>query len=481
MTYVSKLTASSHDEPTVYASFDGHKNGDFKPYALKSTDRGRTWTNVAGDLPERGSVYTIVDDPGDPNLLFAGTEFGVFFSKDGGVRWIQLKGGLPTIAVRDIAIQKRESDLVVATFGRGIYILDDITPLRRVSAQDLAKDALVFPVKKPLVFMPSIPYGLPGKAFFGDSFYAAANPPFGAVVTYYLKDEVKPKRKTRNEREAEAEKKGEALAYPKLDDLRAEAREEEPSVVVAITDSEGNVIRRLDAPGEAGFHRVAWDLRYPAGVPTNFVRDAENPFAENPQGPMVVPGRYTATLTRRVDGVLTPLGEPQTFEAVGLGTIAEKDRVELLAFERKTARLERASRGANQAVVAALERIKHLKQAVRDTPGRDPGVDAGIRDIEKRLTAIAVALRGDDVQAARGEPTTPSVTERVATIVGTHWFATAAPTQTSLDQYAIAAEELEVQLAALKRADGDLRGIEEKLETAGGPWTPGRIPTFTKE
>src|SRR5262249_37624714 len=207
------------------------------------------------------------------------------------------------------------NDLVIATFGRGIYILDDITPLRRTTEKDLVKDALVFPVKKPLVFVPSTPYGLPGKAFLGDSFYAAANPPFGAVVTYYLKNEVKTKRKARNDREAEAEKKGESVPYPTMDELRAEAREEEPALVVTIADSEGNVGRRLGAPGEAGFRRVAWDLRYPPAVPTNFVRDAENAFAENPQGPMVVPGRYTATLARRVNGVLTTLGEPQTFEA----------------------------------------------------------------------------------------------------------------------------------------------------------------------
>ena len=135
-----------HDAATVYAAFDNHKMGDFKPYLLKSTDRGRTWTSIAGDLPARGSVYALAEDHVDPNLLFAGTEFGLFFTIDGGKKWTRLKGGLPTIAVRDLAIQERENDLVVATFGRGFYVLDDYTPLRRTTPALLEQEAVLFPL-----------------------------------------------------------------------------------------------------------------------------------------------------------------------------------------------------------------------------------------------------------------------------------------------------------------------------------------------
>ena len=126
MTYVSRLAASSHDANTVYAAFDNHKNEDFKPYLLKSMDAGKTWTSIAGDLPENGPVLAFAEDPVNANLLFAGTEYGAFFTIDGGAHWVQLKGGLPTIAVRDMVIQAREGDLVIATFGRGFYVLDDI-------------------------------------------------------------------------------------------------------------------------------------------------------------------------------------------------------------------------------------------------------------------------------------------------------------------------------------------------------------------
>ncbi len=131
--YVSRTVFSRHDAATMYAAFDNHKKGDFKPYVLASFDTGRTWRSIAGNLPERGTVYALAEDAVVPELLFAGTEFGVFFTRDRGTTWNPLKGGLPTIQVRDLAIQERENDLVLATFGRGFYILDDYRALRSAS------------------------------------------------------------------------------------------------------------------------------------------------------------------------------------------------------------------------------------------------------------------------------------------------------------------------------------------------------------
>jgi photosystem II stability/assembly factor-like uncharacterized protein len=130
MTYVSRISASQHDLNTVYAAFENHKRSDFAPYLLKSTDRGGSWISIKGNLPANHPVLAFAEDHVNPNLLFVGTEFGVFFTIDGGQKWVQLKGGMPTISVRDLAIQKRENDLVVGTFGRSVYILDDYTPLR---------------------------------------------------------------------------------------------------------------------------------------------------------------------------------------------------------------------------------------------------------------------------------------------------------------------------------------------------------------
>ncbi|MCC7233069.1 MAG: glycosyl hydrolase, partial [Bacteroidia bacterium] len=151
-TYVNQIIASHHDRNTWYVAFNHHRYGNFKPYLFRTTDGGLTWKAIQNDLPERGSVYTIAEDYINKNLLFAGTEFGVFFSVDGGNHWVQLKGGMPVIAVRDMVIQQDEDDLVLATFGRGIYILDDYSPLRELKSGDLDKEALLFPEKKSWLF-----------------------------------------------------------------------------------------------------------------------------------------------------------------------------------------------------------------------------------------------------------------------------------------------------------------------------------------
>jgi len=142
--YVNQIIAGLHDKNTAYVCFNHHRYGDFKPYVLKTTDAGKTWKAIQSNLPPRVSVYTIAEDHIDPNLLFVGTEFGVFFSSDGGTQWTALKSGLPTIAVRDIEIQCRENDLVLGTFGRGFYILDDYTPLRKLRREDFEKPAILF-------------------------------------------------------------------------------------------------------------------------------------------------------------------------------------------------------------------------------------------------------------------------------------------------------------------------------------------------
>ncbi|NIT54749.1 MAG: glycosyl hydrolase, partial [Aliifodinibius sp.] len=187
-TYVNHIELSQQDLNTLYAAFNNHKMGDFKPYILKSTDRGKSWQSIVGNLPQRGSVYVIKEDHQKPDLLFAGTEFGVFFTINGGKKWIQLKGGIPTISVRDLAIQERENDLVAGTFGRGFYVLDNYSLLRQITPQMLEQEATLFPVKKAWMYIESAPLGLKDKSFQGDSYFTAPNPPFGAVFTYYLEE-----------------------------------------------------------------------------------------------------------------------------------------------------------------------------------------------------------------------------------------------------------------------------------------------------
>jgi photosystem II stability/assembly factor-like uncharacterized protein len=482
--YVSRAIFSHHDVTRMYASFDNHKHGDFKPYVLMSTDTGRTWRSIAGDLPERGTVYALAEDPSTPDLLFAGTEFGVFFTPDRGAHWIQLKGGVPTIQVRDLAIQHEANDLVLGTFGRGFYVLDDYRMLRGVTEASLGAEAALYPVRDAWMYIPKSPNGGREKGFNGDRFYTAPNPPFGAVFTYYLKDELKSRRKTRLEEEKEKAKKSEDTPYPSWESLRAEDREEAPAVILTVTDRDGQVVRRISGPVTAGFSRAAWDLRLPAFEPTNLSPGEPDPWDRLPSGPLAAPGRYTVSLAKRVGDVVTPLGTPQSFEAVPLGTasLPATDRKALLVFSEKTGRLQRAVLGAQRAAGEAQTRIDNLEKALNDAPRADAQLRADLRAIELRLSDIDLELNGDSTRSRRNEATPPSIVDRVQTIVYGGWDATSTPTATQRRNYDIAATEFKPVLEKLRTLIlTDLAKVEAAAEASGAPWTPGRVPDWKPE
>jgi len=478
MTYVADLAPSPHEADVVYAAFDNHKRGDFKPYVLKSADRGKTWVSVAGDLPARGTVYTVAEDPGRPGLLFCGTEFGLFFSHDGGKRWVQLKGGMPTVNVRDLAFQEREKSLVVATFGRGFRVLDDLTPLRLATPDTLAKEAVLFPVRDAWAYVPRVPLGLKGKAFLGESLYTAENPPFGAVFTTYLSEELKGRKKARQDAEKEKAKEGEDVFYPSCDELRAEDREEPPVLLFTVTDEAGNVVRRLTAPAKAGFARVAWDLRGPAADPVELKEREESPWSPGPRGPMVAPGTYRVSLAKKADGVVTPLGEPQAFQVVPLGvsTLGPVDRAAVLAFSRKTARVQRAALGAAEAAKEAKDRLDHLEKAFLDTPAAPADLFGEVRRLKLALADLDVVLNGDGTLGKRNEPALPGLVDRIQGVVNAHWSTTGAPTATQEAEVETAAAMTGKALGTLRGIAKDVAALEAKAEALGAPWTPGRIP-----
>ncbi|UCC48811.1 MAG: glycosyl hydrolase, partial [Gemmatimonadota bacterium] len=477
LTYVADVLASRHHANTVYAVFNNHKNGgDFTPYILKSTDRGRSWRSLTGNIPDRYIVWSIVEDHVNANLLFAGTEFGLFFTLDGGQHWIELTGEMPTIAIRDLEIQRRENDLVAASFGRGFFILDDYSPLRDIGVELLAQEAHLFPVKDAWMYIQAQPMGWRSKGVQGHALYTAPNPPFGAVFTYYLRDELQSRRERRQERERRLRGEGKPVYYPSWEELRAEDREDEPAIILTVTDEGGNVVRRITGPSRAGFHRVAWDLRYPALTPARLDGDRS--------GPMAVPGTYTVTLARLVDGVLTPMGEPQRFEAkpLGLATLAAADKEALLVFQQKAGRLQRAVLGANQVVRETAEQLEYIRRALMDAPAADPTLFQRIVELKGRLVQIQVQLIGDETVTGRQEYAPPSISDRVDRVVGGFW-SSSAPTNTHRRSYEIAGRAFEEVLEALRvLVEVEMKELSGALETAGAPWTPGRgVPSWRFE
>src|SRR5579872_4287267 len=484
-TYVSRLAGSSHDENTVYAAFDNHKNEDFKPYLLKSVDAGKTWASIAGDLPESGPVLAFAEDPVNANLLFAGTETGVFFTIDGGAHWVRLKGGLPTIAVRDIVIQAREGDLVIATFGRGFYVLDDITPLRQMKAEATEQAAATYPVKDALLYVERHPLGEPKKGFQGDAFYTAENPPYGAVFTAYMKEKIKSKKEKRQEAEKEAAKKNQTLAYPGKDELRAEAEEAKPEVYFVVYDESGAAIRRVEGSAEGGFQRVAWDLRYSAPQVKKHSEDGEEDFPDAAdQGPLVLSGTYSVRLFGKVGGVVTELAGPQSFKVVTLGAtgMSAEDRAAQEEFLRKVTRLYRAVSGALHTAEDVESRLKAIREALREVPAAEKQLGGVADSLEARDREILRALRGDVEMAKRQEPIASSIRDRVNSVMEGERFSLAKPTQSHVDSYNIAAGEFAEQLGKLRTlVEVDLSKLEKDMEAAGAPWTPGRVPEWSEK
>ncbi len=479
MSLIEDVIASHHDSNVAYAAIDNHKRGDHKPYVLKTADRGRSWSLITNNLPQRGTVHTLAEDHVDPNLLFAGTEFGLYFSNDGGSSWHELTS-LPTISVRDLEIQRRESDLVVGTFGRGIYILDDYSPLRSDHALG-PDDPTLFPVRDAWLFIPDVRRGWGGLGDYGASKYAASNPPHGAVFSYYLPEDLQSLREQRRTQEKERAKAGENNPYPSWDRLRKEDREEPPSLVLTVRDSEGAVVRRIGVPSTKGFHRASWDLRYPAPDPISLeAPEWRAPWISPPRGPLALPGSYQATLSQRVLGEWQDRAGPETVVVRPMfqGGLVTDDRGELLEFQLQAARLYRAVQGADRAFGEIQARIDHLMAAVLETPGADERQAGAARQLRARMQEISVTLNGDRTVSSRHEATPMSVTTRIATIVDGSWESQSAPTRNFRDSYAIADQQLRDVIAELTAVDADLRALESELEAEGAPWTPGRIPNW---
>ncbi len=479
--FVNDVKADLHDADTVYVCLGNHKDGDFAPYVLMSRDRGRTWTSIRGDLPDRHLVWRLVQDHVDPELLFVGTEFGVFFSVDRGETWIKLSGGAPNIPFRDLVIQTRENDLVGATFGRGFYILDDYAPLRGVTKDALEQEMELFPVRDAWWYVPRRTLGGGQKASQGDAFYVAPNPPFGATFTYYLKEELKTRTMRRMEREAEIIEEGGDTPTPSWEALREEELEEDPAVVLTVRDEAGDVVRRLTGPTGAGIHRVTWSLTYPstdAWRPRAGAEEESASARDRDAGVLAAPGTYTVHLATRVDGRLVDSGKSQTFEVLPLrdgGTLAGASPNEMTAFNREFAELKRRVAGARRVLDDAQQRISAIRETIDRSTIDDVELADQIRSFERRVASMKQNLLGDPKRAIANDQGPVSISRRMSVVeLGTQ-SSLHGPTAMHREVYETARREftqLKEELNRLVRTE--LPEFERRLDRAGLPWTPGR-------
>ena len=476
--YVNEVYASQHDENVMYVAFNHHKYGDFRPYVFKSIDKGQSWSPISSNLPERGSVYALEEDHVDPKLLFVGTEFGVFFSHNGGEAWKQLKAGLPTIAVRDIDIQRRENDLVLGTFGRGFYVLDDYSALRSLGDETLGKTAELFGVRDVWMFEYSMPLGLPGKSFQGDSYYSAENLGSEALITYYLKESWESPKQLRKKKEKDARKEGGDVRYPSYEELKNERESEAASLLITIKNAAGEVVKKFSRNATKGIHRMKWDLRYVSKNPISFRKSSfYNPFAGKEEGTLVLPGTYTVSISKVDNGAISPLAGPVSFEVKALQNtvLPAEDREEKVAFQKKASELARTVRGSSSRLGEASDQLRYMKEAMNRAEVEHEGLYAELHSLEKKMKQLRQKMSGDPLMRQLDIDQPPSIMDRVFSLAYEQFYSTAAPTQTHKDIYAIAVEEFEPLLQEINTfLEKDMESFKQKLEAAGAPYTPGR-------
>ncbi len=484
-TYVSDICASKFDENVVFASFDNILRDDFKPYILKSADKGKTWKSIAGNLPNNETIHTIEQDFENPNLLFVGTEFSFYFTIDGGEKWFTLKSGLPSIAVRDIAIQKRESDLVIATFGRGFYVLDNYSPLRNSSKEVFEKDAYLFPIKKALMYVSA-----GGDSESGSTRYRAANPDFGATFSYYIKDVPKSLKSIRKEKEKALFKEGKPIPQPTDAELDLESKEVSPYLIFTITDAEGNIVRKLTKSASKGIQRINWDLRYQAFAPVSLQGNKFAPVqseggGRGAGGTLAMPGTYKVSVTMVSRDGIKELIAPTAFECEVLRntTLPAKDRNELVAFQKKATKLAQTVQAAQRFLNETITRVENLKQAIASSTNASFDLMKTADAISAKLEAIQLKFNRPSTRPSAEEnpPAHVTLNDRLSDMTFTHFRSTAGLTQNEIRSYDVLMDEFPPVLEQLKKIfNENIKALEMELDKINAPWSTGRIPDLKK-
>lgn len=473
--FINDVEASSHDANQVFAIADAHKFGDFNPYVFMSSDRGKSWRSIAGDLPVGTIAWVIKQDHKNENLLFLGTEYGIYFTVNKGTNWIKLDEGVPTIPFRDLELHQRDDDLVGATFGRGLYLLDDYSPLRQISEVVGAKQHALFAVRDAWWYNPNVPMQAKEMPTAGSTSYTAANPPFGAVFTYYLGDLPKTAKEDRQKKEKALDKQLASVPFPSWEQLRMEQKETGASVLLLVRDEKGEPVRWIEGANRPGLSRVNWDLRLAPPNPINLSTPAfQPPWAGDPQGPLVKPGTYSVELFVLNDGALKSQGAAQKFNVKPVRAIADADLEVIASFQSETSKLYRQVAGASRKLGEVGEKLRFMNAALKRTAAASPELFETLEKLSGNLADLRMRLTGDRVLGRMNEASTPAIMGRIGQVIYGHWDTTQLPTETMKRNIEIGTSGFNTFQADFKLFIEELSAYEVALERAGAPWTPGR-------
>ncbi len=424
-TYVSRVVPSRYAEGAAYVTLDGHRADDYATYVFMTTDFGESWKAIKSNLPVGVTARVIREHPRNQNLLFLGTEFGAYVSFDRGGRWSRLKGNLPLVRVDDIQIHPRDNALVLATHGRSIWVLDDLSPIERASESTLSSDIHLFDVA------PATHFRLYGrKASTGHKWFAAPNPPYGAVINYFVKD--KPK----------------------------------DEVKITITDKSGAVVRDLKGPKEAGLNRIVWDLREnpPAPPPEG----GGGGFFGAPRGPRGRPGEYVikvAAADKTGTSNVTVLEDPRI-------QIVEADRGKLTEAIARVYALQKSTEAARRTMQSLKTQITTLQTSLKDNPDVSKDVNDSIQKLSDNLTAIQKKLINTPDNTGGAGPALPDEPRPLSGQITGVAFGldsyTAAPTADELVRIEDLSKQLKDIITELNRfVAEDVANLNKQLRDSG--------------
>lgn len=472
-TLIQNLYLSLHDENTIFAVVNNHRNGDFKPYLLKSSDLGATWVDINGNLPQRGPVQCFAEDPDNAQVYYCGTEFGMYVSIDAGKNWHKMNG-LPTIGIREIVFQKQQKDIVVATFGRGIYVVDDYTQIAALAKGGKAafeqRPVYILSGEDGYVFNESTPLGHRGKSFQGERFFVTPNPENGVWIQFYSRDEYKTIKDIRTGKEKDQLND----YYPARDTIRLESLEKAPYLVLVITDLDGQPVRTIKEPATKGMHRVVWDGRMDLTSAINFYTpDPDNPYESEEKGPMALPGKYQVQVYLVKNNERTVLSDAATINIKPLYPFQIDP-----AFNKELSEFRRVVQGVVNYTgifkdkLAYLERGEHLLRSTEQI--------SKIAKIRACLDSINIALNGDGLIASKEFEVLPGLSGSLESIVGNLWATSAAPTGTYIKKLRELKDQFGEIYNQVVRLDAMMKDLEKDLDQQGFPYTPGRLPVWTK-
>ena len=466
-TFINDIKADNFDANTVYVSLDNHKEGDFNPYLYKSTDLGETWTSIASNLPKRNLIWRLVQDHIAKDLMFCATETAIYVTINGGKSWNKVPGA-PTISFRDITIQKRENDLVGASFGRGFFVLDDYSALREMTSDNLSKEGKLFNTRDALWYLPKSTIGNTG----GD-YYFAQNPDFGAVFTYHLSKSYPSMKSDRKKVEREMIKKGQQIPGIDWDAIEKEGREETTKIYVVVKDLNGNIINKISAPKSKGLNRVAWNLRHSSATainPDRLPRSGRGGRGWYNSGQLASPGSYTATLVKEDEGVSIELDDPITFNVVDL----ERGTLQGMSYEEYNTHAENLISVQNRQSVLSdnMNETMNMVKAMRVSLSRSKSVNNELSkrlfDIEEQLNQLSKKVYGNSAKSEVGVKNDPTVSSYIGNAYR-GLTSTYGPTGQHKQSLNIANSMLDKLYVELDAISGNLPNLKVELDKMSAP------------